>query len=623
MGFINMDFTSEDYLPNTEERIDHLRRIVNGRPVAILTAGPSIKELEKRNTEIKDVDICYFGFNNFRVQEKHILHKINKHFSLMASAVRDAIPEYMKDIIDFLNRDEDNMFISSFYGDTFGLMDSNFNLNQFLSEYDNKLLFVDVGDDRSFPNEKCPLHFIPSNTLMALIQLAIIGKASKIIIFGADGYIDNNIKKHYYRQNEYKGAPNKTLKYVADRQYNPVAQIAIRNTYTTYKLTPIDIINCSEKSYYTPFPNVSYDYAFEYLIKDKKFDRKSDRRVPKVSIITHSSNSIDFLRESIKNIFNQSYSNHEHIIIFDKNEEKIKDLMQLFPYVRWISEKEGNPLKAFEKAVMVARGDYVIYNSNNSHFNQDWLNTCVEVLENNPNISLVWGLSQCLSEDILSEQKNNTYSIYKIPSQDTKFVYYWLKNKTVFPEGTTCVRKKVLKECYPFDEPECNQYKAWLTFNNIFNISGYLPYFVPNIYNHSNNLNLAEDIREVANKKMLEAYYADVEQYKINLFKKKTVHRYRNGDGKLFPGGFSRTTFIFCRIGRYIKSKQPPKICMLVFENALNYWMLYHLSIFRFGMIFIFEKVLYYWNIYRLNAIKVGIANANLQLKKLLEAVHS
>lgn len=43
-----MNFTSKEYLPNTEERIEHLREIIDERPVAILAAGPSIKELEER-----------------------------------------------------------------------------------------------------------------------------------------------------------------------------------------------------------------------------------------------------------------------------------------------------------------------------------------------------------------------------------------------------------------------------------------------------------------------------------------------------------------------------------------------------------------------------------------------
>lgn len=67
----------KEYLPNSKESINHLRRIINGRAVAILAAGPSIKELEERISELRHADICYFGFNQF-VQETHILLQIDR-----------------------------------------------------------------------------------------------------------------------------------------------------------------------------------------------------------------------------------------------------------------------------------------------------------------------------------------------------------------------------------------------------------------------------------------------------------------------------------------------------------------------------------------------------------------
>ncbi len=77
------------YLPDTEERIERLRRVINKRPVAIILHGPSVTELEERITELDDCDICYFSLNAFRVPEKHILQKINRNLSIvMYSAIR-------------------------------------------------------------------------------------------------------------------------------------------------------------------------------------------------------------------------------------------------------------------------------------------------------------------------------------------------------------------------------------------------------------------------------------------------------------------------------------------------------------------------------------------------------
>jgi len=85
-----MNFTSKDYLPDSEKRIDHLRKIIDGRPVAILAAGPPIKELENRISELRHVDICCFGLNSF-VQETHILQQIGKHLSVIMCSSREGM----------------------------------------------------------------------------------------------------------------------------------------------------------------------------------------------------------------------------------------------------------------------------------------------------------------------------------------------------------------------------------------------------------------------------------------------------------------------------------------------------------------------------------------------------
>jgi len=280
-----MNYDSKEYLPDSEERIKRLQKIVNGRPVAILAAGPSICELEDRICELRHADICYFGLNNFFVQEKHVLGQINKNMSVVMGICRDGIPEAIRDVVDFLNRDEDNMFISTFVNyDTFGLLDESFSLEQFIRQYDRKLLSVKVEPDRIIPNADYPLYFTVSNSLLPLIQMALIGKASSIVLFGTDGHCGENPERYYYRQNEYnpQNVPNIDLYLVQDTKlfFNPVAATAIRNTRRTYDLAPVNILNCSLGSFYTPFPKVSYDDALEYLLTGKKLIGKLDLRVP-------------------------------------------------------------------------------------------------------------------------------------------------------------------------------------------------------------------------------------------------------------------------------------------------------------------------------------------------------
>lgn len=592
----NLNFLSKDYLPNSEERIEHLRNIVDGRPVAIFAAGPSISELEKRIGELAQADICYFGLNSF-LQERYILQQIGKQLSMYMDSCCNNIPNTIKDIIDFLNREEDNIFISSLWRNTFELIGDNFNLNQFISKYDRKLMFFSLSLERTVPDSNHPLHFIICNSLLVLVQLAIIGKASRIVLFGADGFFKKNTEC-YYRQGEYYASPRENLINDTNKYFNPIAPIAIRNVYKTYKLPPIDILNCSENSFYTPFPNVSYDDAFDYLLRGKKLQREMDLRIPKASIISSCLNTEYPVKETIENISNQSYSNHEHIIIYSEISDKIRELRRQFPYIRWISKqgKDIDYLEGFKKGISVARGDYIFYcRMGDGYLNQDWFNTCVEILENNQDISLVWGSSQNMFEDGAFGRIDDAHFLNNPPSQKKYFIYYWLKKKILFPKGNFCVRKSVLKECFPFHDSESmDERESWLAFNYKFNTSGYLPYFIPvvaNYYRIENDVGGQRQSEDPDIQKQTKTYFEDIEQYKRKLIWQRTAHHYRNGSGALLPDGFSRSFFFFYDAGRCVIDKLPD-VCYLAIEKALFFWRTYRWNAFNVATARIWHRLL-------------------------------
>ncbi len=588
-----MIFTSKDYLPNSEERIEHLRKIIDGRPVAILAAGPSIYELEKRIGELRHADLCYFGLNSF-IQEKYILQQIDKHLSVYMDSCCNNIPITIKGIIDFVNREEDNMFVSSFYNDTFGLLNSDFDLKQFLRQYDRKLIFFSLSDGRTVPNRSHPLHFLLGNSLMMLIQLAIIGKASRIVLFGADGGCKETVEEYCYRQREYHTMPLERYIWDTNVGFNPVLPISIRNIYETYKIPPIGILNSSKNSFYTPFPIISYDDAFEYLLTDKKFNKKLDLRIPKVSVISPYFNIDKFLRETIENVSNQSYSNYEHIIVYGEAEDETLDTMRQFTDVRWISEEIIECLQMLKKGISIARGKYIFYcRIGDGYLNQDWVNTCVEVLDNNPDISLVWGLSQNMFKDGALGRIPDAYFIDNPPPQGKSYIYYWLKKKSLFPEGNFCVRKNILEKCFPLNDAKASgEYTALFSFNYKFNTSGYLPYFVPIVANYCR---MQVDVEGQRRNKGLntqiwiDTYCEDIEQYKKKLIRRKIAHQYRNGAGEMFSDVFSLGIFLFFDMGRYMNSK-----LRCIKANLPK------------GLRLIVEKVLFFWRVYRWNAFSVA-----------------
>jgi len=264
------------YLPDTDKRIERLRRLVNKRPVVIILDGPSVQELEKRITELDGCDICYFGLNDFRIPEKHILQKINRKYSVVmvsGKMSREGERPDIVEVVDFLERQEDNMFISE--PDIRALeMARGITLKEFIRKYDQKILFytgmpcatITIGSGLLFPlpSREYPLHFLRQSSFTILLSLALIGEPSIVAVFGGDdGQI--NVSELHYRGS---GPIDVTELAVADslafdtRLFNITMPLILVNVHKTYHLKPVDIINCSTQSHYTPLRNLSYDETF-------------------------------------------------------------------------------------------------------------------------------------------------------------------------------------------------------------------------------------------------------------------------------------------------------------------------------------------------------------------------
>ncbi len=279
-----MDFSH--YLPSTEQRIQRLRGLIAGRPVAIIVQGYSATELEERIGEIADCDICYASMSAFWVVEKYILSKIGKRLTVAQCSPIPGLNLEMDNVLAFLKRQEENVFITakpSLHQDN---MPEWFQYDEFIAEHDRKLLIYDavwhpheLWD--SVPSPEYPLHFNAIGDLTVLISLMVIGRAPKIVLFGADGgrllakvvavkgnICDYEVDPFYYKQGElgYKVSDATEIAMASDTaNFNAQMLGILRRVIETYGITLPVIVNCSLNSRYLTFPTLSYDETFAWL----------------------------------------------------------------------------------------------------------------------------------------------------------------------------------------------------------------------------------------------------------------------------------------------------------------------------------------------------------------------
>lgn len=264
---------------------------------------------------------------------------------------------------------------------------------------------------------------------------------------------------------------------------------------------------------------------------------------PKISIITPSKNTGRFAKETIETILAQTYKNWEHIIVDGVSTDETLDVVRQYPHIRWISEEDSGPDEAFRKGLAMARGEYVMFcGISDGYLDRNWFKKCVEILHSHPEIALVWGLPQYMSEDGVLGQIAYDYFFDESPLQGRDFIYYWLKTHLHLTEGNFCVRKNVMDDCFPVVDPQkVGKESEFLSFNYKFNTLGYLPYFIPVVANYGRIHHDAGGQRQQRNgqaQMWAERYHNDIEKYKKQLIKGKIVHQYRDGSGNVQSEGF-------------------------------------------------------------------------------------
>ncbi len=287
--------------------------------------------------------------------------------------------------------------------------------------------------------------------------------------------------------------------------------------------------------------------------------------MPKLSIVVASYNTDRFLEPTLDSIFGQTFRDFECIVVDGASTDRTLEKLKKYPKVKLVSEKDKGSYDAFTKGIRMAQGEYIMQCCISDLYKDlDWFRKCVEVMDNDKEVSLVWGLAQYMREDGRPLAVAFPQFHRVPPPQKEDFFNYWLAGVFWFPEGNFCVRKSVFDKCFPPFTPEnFTKLEPLLEFNFQFEAGGYLPYFLPVVANygriHSGQLGEQEALIGTSGAKF-EYYRAETRMLRRALLSGSAEHRFRDGEGNILPYRFKRTAFFrsqifsFRRIGEHIKT---------------------------------------------------------------------
>jgi glycosyltransferase involved in cell wall biosynthesis len=255
---------------------------------------------------------------------------------------------------------------------------------------------------------------------------------------------------------------------------------------------------------------------------------------PLVSIITPSYNQGIYLDDCVKSITKQTYKNIEHIVVDGLSTDSTIAKLKKYKHIKWISEKDSGYWDALSKGVKMAKGKYImICMVSDGYINKRWIEQCVDVLEKDREVSMVWGFPRWLEGDKLTDICYAHFHRSNVP-QKYDWLPYWLMTGEALPNGNFCIRKKVFEKCNTATKYTAKGKELYI-LNYNFNVNGYLPYNIPVVaeFGREHEGQIGQDWTEKGwLPKAIKEYNEKIAKYKNDLLNGKKIHVYRDGSGK-------------------------------------------------------------------------------------------
>ena len=259
---------------------------------------------------------------------------------------------------------------------------------------------------------------------------------------------------------------------------------------------------------------------------------------PKISVISFCLNSGRFLEDTIESILRQTYDNYEFIIKDGGSTDGTIDILKKYPQITWVSEQEtgdNRPHEALWQAFNMSRGEYIVYLAiSDGIADPNWFQKGVDVLDRDPLVSWVWGLSQARSEAGHLGKIFWPEYLENAPPQKEEWFPFWLALKHG-QESNAIFRRSVFEKYFPKnDANEPYRFSASFGFTLSLNKMGHMPYFLPIISyfgtTHEDQLQQRFCERQ---ESLSERYDREVNEYRRAFLSGRVIHRFRDGSANV------------------------------------------------------------------------------------------
>lgn len=133
----------------------------------------------------------------------------------------------------------------------------------------------------------------------------------------------------------------------------------------------------------------------------------------KISVLTPSFNSGNYIERAIQSVLDQKYENCEHIIMDGGSTDQTISILEKYPHLLWISEKDKGQADAMNKAFDKSTGDIIVYLNADDYFEKDAFISVIKQFDSDPSFDMLVGNGTHIHADGTSEIWNSEVSYSK------------------------------------------------------------------------------------------------------------------------------------------------------------------------------------------------------------------
>jgi len=201
------------------------------------------------------------------------------------------------------------------------------------------------------------------------------------------------------------------------------------------------------------------------------------KKTPLVSVIIPTYNSGRFIAEAIQSVLEQSYQNHQIIVVDDGSTDTTREVLKKFRHhIKYVYQMNLGPSAARNAGIKIAKGDYICFLDADDLWTANKLEAQMAFMTSHPEIGLFFSdFEEFNGEKTLRKSFLKTKSLYseiisKIPIENA-FNKLLLVN--FIPTSTVMVRKHCFLKVGLFDESlrSVEDRDMWLRIAAFFKIA--------------------------------------------------------------------------------------------------------------------------------------------------------